>query len=159
MTAIADHDPDAAEMLHSALGPESTVLPSLEALRHHLDRNPGDDCVVLSSAVDLYSALALAESFRVTRPFLGVVLLRRRLDTSVLTDALRAGVREVVDERDLHAVTAAVRRTRAVGRAIRDQSSGGPGRDGRRVGTVVTVFSAKGAAARPCWRRTRRGAG
>ncbi len=105
MTAIVDSDRAAAEMLHSALGPETVILTSLEALRHHLDSNPGDDVVVLSSAVDLYSALALAESLRVSRPSLGVILLRRRVDTSVLHDALRAGVREVVDERDLHAVT------------------------------------------------------
>ena len=101
MTAIVDTDRAAAEMLHSALGPETVVLTSLEALRHHLETNPADDVVVLSSAVDLYSALALAESLRVSRPSLGVILLRRRVDTSVLHDALRAGVREVVDERDL----------------------------------------------------------
>ena len=33
---------------------------------------------------------------------------------------------------------------RAVGRAIREQSAGAPGRDGRRHGRIVTVFSAKG---------------
>jgi pilus assembly protein CpaE len=143
MTAIVDANTAAAEMLQAALGPETTVLTSLEALRHHLNANPGDDVVVLSSAVDLYSALALAESLRVTRPSLGVILVRRRVDTSVLQDALRAGVREVVDERDLHAVTAAVRRARALGRAMREQSNGGA-EDGRRHGRIVTVFSAKG---------------
>lgn len=144
MTAIVDTDRSAAEMLHGALGPETVVLTSLEALRQHLDSNPADDVVVLSSAVDLYSALALAESLRVSRPSLGVILLRRRVDTSVLHDALRAGVREVVDERDLHAITTAVRRARAVGRAMREQSGSAADQDGRRHGRIVTVFSAKG---------------
>ncbi len=144
MTAIVDTDRSAAEMLHGALGPETVVLTSLEALRQHLDTNPADDVVVLSSAVDLYSALALAESLRVSRPSLGVILLRRRVDTSVLHDALRAGVREVVDERDLHAITTAVRRARAVGRAMREQSGSAADQDGRRHGRIVTVFSAKG---------------
>lgn len=144
MTAIVDTDRAGAEMLHSALGPETVVLTSLEALRHHLETNPDDDVVVLSSAVDLYSALALAKSLRVSRPSLGVILLRRRVDTSVLHEALRAGVREVVDERDLGAVTTAVRRARAVGRAMREQSGGAAAQNGRRHGRIVTVFSAKG---------------
>jgi pilus assembly protein CpaE len=86
--------------------------------------NPGDDdVVVLSSDVELHSALALAESYRVSRPSVGVILLRRRqdMDVSVLHNALRAGIREVVDERDLHAVTTAVRRARAVAQAMRER--------------------------------------
>ncbi len=145
MTAIVDPDSrggrDAPRRTRARRPP---CCRRLEALRHYLDHNPGDDVVVLTSAVDLYSALALAESYRVSRPSLGVVLLRRRVDTSVLTDALRAGVREVVDERDLNAVTSAARRVRAVGRAIRDQSPGTAAPNGRRNARVVTAFSAKG---------------
>ena len=39
---------------------------------------------------------SLAEELRVTRPSLGVVMVRRRIDTAVLSDAIRSGVREVV---------------------------------------------------------------
>ena len=38
---------------------------------------------------------------------LGVVLVRRRVDTTVLTESLRAGVRAVLEERNLAGVNAA----------------------------------------------------
>ena len=143
MTAIVDTDRSAAEMLHGALGPETVVLTSLEALRQHLDSNPADDVVVLSSAVDLYSALALAESLRVSRPSLGVVLLRRRVDTSVLHDASVPGSGRWSTS-VISMPSTAVRRARAVGRAMREQSGSAADQDGRRHGRIVTVFSAKG---------------
>ena len=73
------------------------------------------------------------------------MLVRRRIDTGVLGDALRAGVREVIDARDLSGLTAAVRRTRILARALRDNADlpGGLDRPGPR-GRVLTVFSAKG---------------
>ena len=47
MTAIVDLDPSTAETLHAALGPDSIVLPSLDALRRHLETQFGEDAVVL----------------------------------------------------------------------------------------------------------------
>ena len=54
-----------------------------------------------------------------------MILVRRRVDTSVLTDALRAGVFEVVEERDLAGLNAAVRRAGELARQLRD-TAGGP---------------------------------
>ena len=120
------------------------MLPCLDALRRHLETHFAEDAVVLGPAVDLSSALALAESMRVTRPPLGVILVRRRVDTSVLTDALRSGVFEVVDERDLAGAHHRRRRARELARALREPSGSAADQDGRRHGRVVTVFSAKG---------------
>lgn len=145
MTAIVDLDPAVAETLHTALGPESQVLPSLEALRRHLETQFAEDAVVLGSTVDLSSALSLSESMRVTRPSLAVILVRRRVDTSVLTDALRAGVFEVVDERDLAGLNSAVRRARELARQLRETVGGGGSiAEPQSRGQLVTVFSAKG---------------
>jgi hypothetical protein len=58
---------------------------------------------VLGPSVDQQDVHALAEELRLSRPSLGVVMVRRRIDTAVLQDALRSGVREVVQERDLPA--------------------------------------------------------
>jgi pilus assembly protein CpaE len=142
---IVDHDSGAAETLKGALGGEATVLTSVDALRRHLETDMSEDCVVLGPGVDQATALRLAEDLRLTRPTLGVVLVRRRIDTGVLGDALRAGVREVVDARDLSGLTAAVRRTRILGRALRDNADvpGSLDEPGPR-GRVLTVFSAKG---------------
>jgi pilus assembly protein CpaE len=82
----------------------------------------------------------------VARPELGVILVRRRVDTTVLTEALRAGMREVVAERDMSALGAAVRRARDIARAMRAQGHVGTTGDDeeRPLGRVITVFSAKG---------------
>ncbi|MDQ1584751.1 MAG: pilus assembly protein CpaE [Actinomycetota bacterium] len=145
MTAIVDLDAGTALELHDALGPDSVVLPSMEALRRHLDIQFAEDAVVLGPTVDLVSALALAESMRVSRPSLGVILVRRYVDTTVLADAMRVGVFEVVEERDVAALTAAVGRSHDLARALRETVIQAPEpEDGAGRGTLITVFSAKG---------------
>jgi pilus assembly protein CpaE len=145
MAAIVDLDPSTAEMLHAALGADSVVLPTMDALRRHLETQFSEDAVILGPNIDLRSALDLAGSMRVTRPSLGVILVRRRVDTSVLADAMRAGIFEVVEERDLAALGAAVLRCRELARALRE-TVGGAQTDGEGSsrGVLVTVFSAKG---------------
>jgi pilus assembly protein CpaE len=145
MTVICDVDPAGAETLHTALGPESVLVPTMDGLNKHLAAHPEEDVVVLGAGVDPLSAARLAETMRITRPALGVVLVRRRLDTSVLADALRSGVREVVEERDVAGVARAVARVEEVARQIREQIGGvDASHASKPEGRVVSVFSAKG---------------
>jgi pilus assembly protein CpaE len=145
MTAIVEFDPLVAESLKGALGPEAALLPGLDALRNHLGVDMFEDCVVLGPSVDQQDVFALAEEMRVTRPSLGVVMVRRRIDTAILSDALRAGVREVVQERDLSGLSTAVRRQRDIAARLRESiDAGEAGPSTSRHGRVVTVFSAKG---------------
>ena len=145
MTAIVDLDPTTAETLHSALGPDSQILPSLDAVRRHLETQFAEDVVVLGPTVDLGSAASLAQSMRVTRPSLAVILVRRRVDTSVLTEALRAGVFEVVEERDLAGLNSSVRRARDLARQLRETVTNSESvSEPQRRGQLITVFSAKG---------------
>jgi pilus assembly protein CpaE len=145
MTALVDLDAATAETLHAALGPDCLVLPSIDALRRHLEVQFREDAVVLGPSVDLSAALSLAESMRVTRPSLAVILVRRRVDTSVLTDALRSGVFEVVEERDLAALNSAVRRARDLARRLRETvGEHAPTEEPHSRGKLITVFSAKG---------------
>jgi pilus assembly protein CpaE len=145
MTAILDYDANAAEALRGALGADVVVLPSFEALRRHLDTQPAEDAVVVGASVDFESALDLASAMRITRPSLGVVVVRRRVDTSVLAEALRAGVREVCEERDLAGINAAVGRVRQLAQSLRETVPGAAILDDDADrGLLVTVFSAKG---------------
>ncbi len=145
MTAIVEFDPVGVEAIKGALGSDALVLPSLDTLKAHLDTNPFEDCVVLGPSVDQQDVFALAESLRVARPSLGVVMVRRRIDTAILSDSLRAGVREVVQERDLAGLAAAVRRQRDIATRLREQMERGDDyMDHQAHGRVVTVFSAKG---------------
>ncbi|TAK71063.1 MAG: MinD/ParA family protein [Actinomycetota bacterium] len=145
MTAIVEFDPNGADALLGALGGDGLVLPGLNALREHLDGAIWEDTVVLGPSVDQGAALDLALEMRVNRPSLGVILVRRRIDTAVLSDALRSGVREVVQERDLTGLTEAVTRVKHLARAMRETTdSGENGEYGERRARVLTVFSAKG---------------
>jgi pilus assembly protein CpaE len=70
----------------------------------------------------------------------GVILLRRRLDVTVLAHALRAGVREVVSSDDLAGFTEACHRSRELSQRLGSLSEATPSHQAR----VVTVFAAKG---------------
>jgi pilus assembly protein CpaE len=94
----------------------------------------------LGPAVDLEASAALADTLRVTRPSISVILIRRRVDTSVLAEALRSGMREVVDERDLTGLGAAVSRAHQVWQALNGAVAVTEGTRGRQI----TVFSPKG---------------
>ena len=145
MTLIVDLDQDSAQSLAAAIGEEHLILPSLDVLRRTLESEQDFDTVVIGPSIDQLSALSLTEALRVSRPTLGVVLVRRRIDTTVLSEALRSGVREVVEARDLAGVHAAVRRSRILTAALRAGVGEGVGpAPSERRGRVVTVFSAKG---------------
>lgn len=142
MTVIVELDPTSAEALQSAVGSASTIVPGLEQLRRHLEVHPGEYAVILGPSVDLSAAVALADTLRVAQPALGVVLVRRRIDTAVLAEALRSGMREVVEDRDLTGLNEAVARVYALHSALTQGAEETFSAHGK--GTLVTVFSAKG---------------
>jgi len=145
MTSIVEFDSVGAESIRAAVGPDSVALPTMAALRDHLEDTLWEDSVVLGPSVDQRVAFELAEHMRLTRPSLGVILIRRRVDTPLLTEALRAGVREVLLERDVSALPGALKRVKDLARALRDSTpAGGDSIEEVKKGRIVTVFSAKG---------------
>ncbi len=145
MAIVVDLDPSIAEVLRSALGSDAEVLSSIDALRNRLVPGNPEHTVVLGPTVDLLTALSLAGELRIHQPALGVILVRRRVDTSVLAESLRAGVRDVVEERDLSGLADAARRSRMLARQLRHTeslASENPAESHR--GRILTVFSAKG---------------
>ena len=127
-----------------ALGPDAVGLRSVEDARSHLSTSTGPQTVVLGPEVSSEEAAGLASTFRALRPEVGVVLVRDVVDAVVLTEALRAGVREVVSSSDLAGLLEAVSRTEKVSHAL--AHLGPPAEPATEValGRVVTVFSAKG---------------
>ncbi len=140
MTAVVETDPGRAEQLRSALT-GAVVVGSLDRAGEHLQAHPRETVVVLGPTVPMADAVAFADSLRVSRPALGVILLRARIDSTVLSEALRAGIREVIDARDLTELTNAAHRTRLLGERLLD---GTPDEAPRADGRLVTVFSTKG---------------
>lgn len=144
MTVIVERDESTVELFHTALGDKCVVLETIEQLPGHLQSSPHEYAVVLGPSVDAAAATAFAERSRISRPSLGVVLVRNRVDSGVLAAALRTGMRDVVETRDLTRLTDAVRLAYGVWQAMTgddiDETAAGP----RPTGRLVTVFSTKG---------------
>jgi pilus assembly protein CpaE len=139
MTLLWDNDATAADRYNYAVGGDINRLDSSVALIRTLEDSPRENLVIIGPDVDMDSACDLSESVRVHRADVGVILLRRRLDVSVLGQALRAGVREVITADDLTGLADAVRRSRALSQKMAGQHD-----HTQQEGKVVTVFSAKG---------------
>ena len=127
--------------LVASIGGDVLVTDGLPAAQRALADRPDETLVVLGSEVDAERALTFAAQLRLERPAVGVVLLRDRLDVVMLTQALRAGVREVVQTRDLAGLAEACRRSLELSARVPGGPAGGP--EGP-AGRIVTVFSTKG---------------
>jgi pilus assembly protein CpaE len=142
MTLLIEGDPARAETFSFAIGGQVSVLEATHEVSRRIDEDPSELLVVVGPDVDQAQALDLAESLQLDRPYVGVVLMRRRVDVLVLGQALRAGVREVVDPEDLASLGAACNRSLEISR--RNLGASGATADAGQDGRVVTVFSAKG---------------
>lgn len=147
---FCDPDRTVADALRTTTGGVGTVFQDLGELRDHLLGSADDDTLVLGPGVLDDEAFALAEYMQFNRSSLGVVLVRKEVTTPLLQQALRAGVFEVVHERDSISLGAAVQRSAHVAAAKRTQVSRTPApsvpvaAQPHRRAVVVTVFSAKG---------------
>jgi pilus assembly protein CpaE len=141
MPLIVESNGSNADLFSSVTGSQTRVVINLEELKGTLSQSLDEYAVVLGPTVDLEAAAALADMLRVTRPAISVVLIRRRVDTSVLAEALRSGMREVVEERDLTGLGLAVTRAQQVWQALQGNTANTLDED---RGKLLTVFSPKG---------------
>jgi len=125
------------------LDADTVLVTGLAELHARLGADSGPRTVVLGPGVDLVAALELAGRYRLARPEVGFVLERQQVDATVLTQALRAGVREVVPADDADALREAVARSAELDRALARRNAPSSDPSGS-LGRVVTVFSAKG---------------
>lgn len=150
MTLYHDPDPARAVALGEFLGQEFRGASSLAELAQFvvIDRNV--QLVVLGSGVSLQEALAFTKQQRLIRPTLGVVLLREQVDVTVLGEAIRAGVREVVNVADGPGIRAACQRSIDVSRQfmpVAPSAASAPppvAAPQERQGQIITVFAGKG---------------
>lgn len=141
MPILLDTDSTGSTSYAFTIGSDVTVVSGWPGLSKELADHPDELLVVLGPDLQLEPALEFAESRRLSRPALGVVLLRRRVDVTVLGAALRAGVREVVSPDDTAALREACERSLDVSRRT---SGWQPAAEGGHEGRVITVFAAKG---------------
>ncbi len=131
-------DPERYRVLLSS---DAEVVTSAQALHSHLDTHPDEILAVIAPEVTMPVASAVADRYRLTRPDLGIVMMRERIDTELVTAALRSGIRDVVSIDDVEGITAAVRRSQNFSQQLR-------GAMGAQIdveaGKVIMVFGAKG---------------
>jgi pilus assembly protein CpaE len=141
MPTIVESNNANAELFASAIGSRPRLVASLGELKQILADAHEEYAVILGPGVDLEASAALADTLRVTHPATSVILVRRRVDTSVLAEALRSGMREVVEERDLTGLGEAVKRAAELWSALHGHDEREHEGDN---GKIVTVFSPKG---------------
>lgn len=130
-------DPTVASLL-TAMPPGAHAVTSADRMLAWLESHPDEYVVVLGPDLDFDEAVSVSEELRTARPTISVVLVRTSLDTHVLTQAMKAGARDVVLSDDLDAVGAAVGRAHQLSVALRGPTGA------MQLGKVVTVFSPKG---------------
>jgi pilus assembly protein CpaE len=153
MTILYEQWQQQAEKLATLLGEDTKVVGSADELVEEVNVRRDEILVVLGPSTPLAEAVGFAEQCRVRRPALGVVLLRQFLDVNVMAEALKAGVREVVDATDSAAILGACARSQDISRQLSRNThmnghavvptSGGPAGE-LKDGQVITVFAAKG---------------
>jgi Flp pilus assembly CpaE family ATPase len=143
MTILCEPDDIAAEM-NTAIGGEVRYAATLTALAQLLDQDPQELLVVIGPSVPAGEALRFAATLRLARPAASVILVREHVDVAMLTEALRAGVREVIQAKDSQALTAACRRCQDVSERMLGGSRPAITADPSGQGQIVTVFAAKG---------------
>jgi pilus assembly protein CpaE len=144
MTTIVEPDSTQVEVLQTALGSGVYVVSSVDRLDAALESRLDEYAVVFGPSLALDQATEIASHYRIARPALGFILIRNRIDAPVLAAALQAGMRQVVELRDMRGLTEAVSAAHQVYYAMRRNSD--PGESPKRAlrGRVVTVFSTKG---------------
>jgi pilus assembly protein CpaE len=129
-----------AQQIGMLFGADLHTVATPEDLASALAQHPDEMLVLFGPGTEVSEVAGFAAAQRVSRPTLGVVLLRTYVDVSVLAEAMRAGVRDVVDAGDISAVRSACVQSLTVSREMAGAGSTASGGNGR----VVTVFAAKG---------------
>jgi len=137
---LGDNERD-ADRFRFTLADDVAVVENSVKLDQYLESHPEEDLIVIGPDVTMAVACEVAETYRLRRPYLGVVLMRRRMEVSTMTEALRAGIREVVLADDVEQLVGASKRSMAVSEQLRNVEMG---EASARRGRVILVFSTKG---------------
>jgi pilus assembly protein CpaE len=135
------------QKLKLALGEDAVPVVGLAKLAELLDASLSGLVVLIAPDVPMPQVIEIAQRYRWRQPRIEFVLMRNGIDVELLTSAMRAGIREVVESGDTAELLEAVARARE---AVEAGGTGGVeaaehGRRGRHGGgKVLLVFSAKG---------------
>lgn len=143
MTVIMSESVAEAEHLAFTLGEKVNLCANLREVRKRVDQNLTEQLVVVGPDLPMSAIRELTGTYRISRPTLGVVLIRRRIDVATMNEAIQVGVREVIASDDSEGLISACRRSIEISRKLQEMvgSSGAPL---PHSGKTILVFSAKG---------------
>ncbi len=141
MTILFETDPARASAVRVVLGPMTQLADSALTVEL-LVRSAGHDLVVVGPDIDESVACSLAATLRLIESSVGVVVIRKQITSSVLREAMKAGVRDVVAGDDSRALVEACNRSREVSKELRLRQPATATVE--KAGQIVTVFAAKG---------------
>lgn len=141
MALVFATSPEINERFRFTLGQDTLFVDSVVQLDEFLSANPDEALVIVGPDIDLNIAMNLAEKFRISRPSLGILLTRRRVDLSTLNLAIRSGIREVINADDSAEILSAVKRSQALSSKFSAFVDSSPI---QKLGKTILVFSAKG---------------
>jgi pilus assembly protein CpaE len=139
MTILCTQSQPSDELL-AAIGAGVLTAPTLSRAGELVEQLPGERLVVVGPEVGFDEAAAFATALRLTRPLLGVVVIRPELDVETYAHAMQAGIRELVATADLPGLADACRRSRRLSESVLPPVDAAVDSEGK----VITIFSAKG---------------
>ena len=148
-TLVVDTDQSMAATIAAACPRGAQQVHSLAELAELATRSGGTGSappasegdtvtVVFGPSCDADAMLEACTRIHRADPRSGLILVRRRPDATLLTAALRAGVSEVLTDREITGLADAIERSRLAGARLRLVESTAPRAE------ITTVFSAKG---------------
>lgn len=140
MAAILEFDESTANSIANALGSHPLILNDASQVPLHIAAT-GEPLVIIGPNVDHAVAERVTASAIAAHPAAGVVWLRRRVDTTVVLEALRAGASDVIGDTDLPGLVAAA--NRVAERAAAQAASSDPN-ETRKGATVTSIYAPKG---------------
>jgi pilus assembly protein CpaE len=145
---VVDADQNVRGQLATQLGAHAVAVGSVAGAAEHLNGRPV--VIVLGPSCATGAELAVIEQLTAGRPELGAVLVANELTTTLLQQALRAGVKDVlalpVDAGQLSLTAKRVGEALSPTAAATTPSDEIFATDPEDLGQVITVFSTKGGA-------------
>ena len=143
MYLVVTESPEEFSRLKLTLGRGLKQVRDRREMSEALNRDVQDsyNLVIVGSSFDLTSALSLSEELRVQYPTIGVILLRKKLEQNVVTQAFSSGIRDVIQVNDPEAIVLACKKSEEISR--RQIQNSVRRSDSFSLGKIIVVHGAR----------------
>ena len=143
MYLVVTESPEEFSRLKLTLGRGLKQVRDRREMSEALNRDVQDsyNLVIVGSSFDLTSAISLSEELRVQYPTIGVILLRKKLEQNVVTQAFSSGIRDVIQVNDPEAIVLACKKSEDISR--RQIQNSVRRSDSFSLGKIIVVHGAR----------------